>query len=91
MDGSECLPGVVANGLVAYEALQGLAWASLAMDGAMTNAPLGGKQVGKHPTDGGKMRTKRRVLTDGGGVPLASPSRGPSEHLQDGQRRSRAS
>jgi hypothetical protein len=36
-----------ANGLVAYEALQGLAWASLAMDGAMTNAPLGGETGGQ--------------------------------------------
>jgi putative transposase len=26
--------------------------------------------VGKHPTDRGKIGTKRRVLTDGGGVPL---------------------
>jgi putative transposase len=26
--------------------------------------------VGKHPTDRGKIGTKRRVLTDGGGVPI---------------------
>src|SRR5215468_5535452 len=30
------------QGLVESEALQGLAWAGLAMDGAMTQAPLGG-------------------------------------------------
>jgi putative transposase len=31
---------------------------------------LGGKKVGKNPTDRGKTGTKRRVLTDGGGVPI---------------------
>jgi len=39
------------------------------MDGAMTKAPLGGKKLGKNPTDRGKLGTKRSVLTDGG-VPL---------------------
>ena len=29
------------QGLVAYDALQGIAWEWLAMDGAMTKAPLG--------------------------------------------------
>jgi putative transposase len=31
---------------------------------------LGGKKVGKNPTDRGKVGTKRSVLTDGGGVPI---------------------
>jgi transposase len=31
------------NGLVEYEALQGIDWEWLAMDGAMTQAPLGGE------------------------------------------------
>jgi putative transposase len=31
---------------------------------------LGGKKVGKHPPDRGKLGTKRSVLTDGGGVPI---------------------
>jgi hypothetical protein len=57
------------GGLAAYDALQGIDWAWLAMDGAMTTAPLGGKQVGKPPTARGKLGTKRRLLTDGGGVP----------------------
>jgi hypothetical protein len=34
-----------AQGLVAYDALQGIDWAWLAMDGAMTKAPLGGERV----------------------------------------------
>jgi putative transposase len=59
-----------AQGLAVYEALQGIDWEWLAMDGAMTKAPLGGKKVGKHPTDRGKLGTKRSVLTDGGGVPI---------------------
>jgi transposase len=58
------------QGLAAYDALQGIDWAWLAMDGAMTKAPLGGKKVGKNPTDRGKIGTKRSVLTDGGGVPI---------------------
>ena len=58
------------QGLVEYDALQGIDWEGLAMDSAMTKAPLGGKKVGKNPTDRGKSGTKRSVLTDGGGVPL---------------------
>jgi putative transposase len=58
------------KGLVDYEALQGIDWEWLAMDGAMTKALLGGKKVGKNPTDRGTMGPKRSVLTDGRGVPL---------------------
>jgi hypothetical protein len=35
------------NGLAAYEALKGIDWEWLAMDGAMTKAPLGGKKGGQ--------------------------------------------
>jgi putative transposase len=31
---------------------------------------LGGKKVGKNPTDRGKQGTKRSLLTEGGGVPI---------------------
>ena len=58
------------QGLLEYEALQGIDWEWLAMAGAMTKAPLGGKKVGKNPTDRGKIGTKRSLLTDGGGVPI---------------------
>jgi transposase len=67
------------DGLATYEALQGIDWEWLAMDGAMTKAPLGGKKVGKNPTDRGKIGTKRSLLTDGGGVP-SSGSPSPSVH-----------
>ena len=43
------------------------------MDGAMTKAPRGGGKVGKNPTDRGKIGTKRRILTDGRGVPMVWP------------------
>ena len=35
------------NGLVAYDALKGIAWEWLALDGAMTKAPLGGETGGQ--------------------------------------------
>ena len=68
------------QGLVDYDALQGIDWAWLAMDGAMTKAPLGGKKVGKNPTDRGKIGTKRSVLTDGGGVPIGLAVDGANRH-----------
>src|SRR5215470_7913797 len=40
------------------------------MAGAMTKAPRGGKKGGKTPTARGKTGTKRRVRTEGQGVPL---------------------
>jgi putative transposase len=57
-------------GLVEYNGLCGIDWEWLAMDGAMTKAPLGGGKVGKNPTDRGKQGTKRSLLTEGGGVPI---------------------
>ena len=61
----------------AYDALQGIDWAWLSMDGAMTKAPLGGKKVGKNPTDRGKIGTKRSVLTEAEACQSAWRSRGP--------------
>ena len=37
------------EGLVDYEAMQGIDWEWLAMDGAMTKAPLGGEKGGQEP------------------------------------------
>ena len=37
------------KGLVEYDALQGIDWEWLAMDGAMTKAPLGGEKGGQKP------------------------------------------
>jgi transposase len=36
--------------------------------------------VGKHPTDRGKIGTKRRVLTDGGGVPVGLAGEGANRN-----------
>jgi transposase len=41
------------------------------MDGAMTEAPLGGEATGPNSTDRAKSGTKRSLLTDGAGIPLA--------------------
>ena len=37
------------RGLTAYDTLQGIDWEWLAMDGAMTKAPLGGEKGGQEP------------------------------------------
>jgi putative transposase len=39
-----------------------------------------GKTVGKTPTDRGKLGTKRRVLTDGQGIPLGVAVDGANRH-----------
>lgn len=54
-----------------YDGLQGIEWIWQALDGAMTKAPLGGELTGPNPTDRGKQGTKRSLLTDGQGIPLA--------------------
>jgi transposase len=63
------------QGLVDYDAFQGLAWEWLALDGAMTQAPLGGGQGGQEahgPRDNGHPaqrphRRQRRAPRLGGG------------------------
>jgi transposase len=58
------------QGLLAYDALAGIDWEWLAMDGAMGKAPLGGEKTGPNPTDRAKKGTKKSLLTDGRGAPL---------------------
>jgi transposase len=41
-------------GVERFDELQGLDWAWLSLDGAMTKAPLGGQDTGPNPTDRGK-------------------------------------
>jgi putative transposase len=69
-----------AAGLQEYDALKGLDWSWLAMDGAMTKAPLGGERTGKNPTDRGKLGTKRSVLTEAAGVPVGLAVEGANRH-----------
>ena len=71
-------------GLLEYDELEGIEWEWQAMDGAMTKAPLGrgasGEATGKNPTDRAKMGTKRSMLTDGAGIPLAVAVEGANRH-----------
>lgn len=59
------------QGLCAYDAKKGINWKWQSVDGCMTKAPLGGEAVGPNPTDRAKSGTKRSLLTDGDGIPLA--------------------
>ncbi|MCX7012414.1 MAG: IS5 family transposase [Candidatus Sumerlaeota bacterium] len=68
------------QGLDEYDALKGIQWEWQAADGAMTKAPFGGQAVGPNPTDRAKSGTKRELLTDGGGVPLAVAVEGANRH-----------
>ena len=67
-------------GLLALDAIDGIDWSWLAMDGAMTKAPLGGKKIGPNPTDRGKGGVKRSVLTEAHGIPLAVVIDGANRH-----------
>lgn len=42
------------QGLLAYDEQVGIDWDWLAVDGAMTKAPLGGEKTGPNPTDRAK-------------------------------------
>jgi putative transposase len=68
------------NGWFDYDAWCGIEGDWQAMDGAMTKAPLGGEKTGPHSTDRAKRGTKRRLLTDGGGVPLGVAGAGANRH-----------
>lgn len=69
-----------ARGLQEYDELKGLDWEWLAMDGAMTKAPLGGERTGRNPTDRGKLGTKRSLLTEANGLPVGLAVEGANRH-----------
>ncbi len=58
-------------GLYLYDDKIGINWEWQSMDGAMTKAPLGCENTGPNPTDRSKKGTKRHLLTEGNGIPLA--------------------
>jgi putative transposase len=66
--------------LQSYDELKGLEWEWQSVDGAMTKAPLGGEATGRNPTDRGKKGTKRSLLTEGKGIPIAIVSEGANRH-----------
>ena len=48
--------------------------------GRWSKRPWGEKATGRNPTDRGKSGTKRSVLTDGNGIPLAIVIEGANRH-----------
>ena len=64
-----------------YDKQVGMAWKWQALDGVITQAPLGGEATGPSPVDRGKQGTKRSVLTDPRGAPLAVE--GTAAHTHD--------
>ncbi|GHO47462.1 hypothetical protein KSX_56250 [Ktedonospora formicarum] len=68
------------DGLATYDELVGIQWEWQAMDAAMNKSPFGGTATGPNPTDRGKLGTKRSVLTDGAGIPLALVIDGANRH-----------
>lgn len=58
-------------GLSEYDEVKGIDWQWQAADGATTKAPLGGQATGANPTDRAKRGSKRSLLVEAKGVPLA--------------------
>ena len=54
-----------------YDQTFGIAWNWQLLDSAIIPAPLGGTKTGKNPTDRAKLGSKRHLLVDRRGVPLA--------------------
>jgi putative transposase len=67
-------------GLSEYDDLVGIQWEWQAADGVLTKAPFAGAATGANPTDRGKQGTKRSLLTDGAGIPLALVVDGANRH-----------
>jgi putative transposase len=67
-------------GLTEYDEVTGIDWQWQALDGVMTKAPFGGAASGPNPTDRGTRGTKRSLLVDGAGVPLAVVVDGANRH-----------
>jgi transposase len=67
-------------GVARFDELRGIEWDWLALDGALTKAPLGGEKTGRNPTDRGKSGVKRSLLTEGHGVPIGLVVEGANRH-----------
>ncbi len=63
-----------------YDRCRGIDWEWQAADAKLLAAPLGGEATGPNPTDLGKSGTKRHLLVDGRGVPLAFHLSGANRH-----------
>jgi putative transposase len=75
-----------AAGLQEFDELVGIDWEWQSLDGVMTKAPFGraataaAEGIGHNPTDRGKHGTKRSMLSDGHGLPLAVVVAGANVH-----------
>lgn len=67
-------------GLQIYDELQGIGWDWQSLDGSMCKAPFAQAAVGPAPTDRGKQGTKRSILCDRRGLPLALVIDGANRH-----------
>ena len=66
------------RGLLAYDERKGIEWEWLAMDGAMTKAPLGGRHTGANPTDRAKRGRSGRSSPKAKASRSGSPTRAPT-------------
>ena len=69
--------------LAAYDQMIGLDLADLSVEGSITKLPCGGELSGRSPVDRGKQGTKRSVVTDGRGIPLALVAAGTPDLLDE--------
>jgi putative transposase len=67
-------------GVEQVDELQGLEWDGRSRDGAMPKAPRGGKTTGPHPRDRATGGVKRRLVTEGHGVPIGLAAAGANRH-----------
>lgn len=63
-----------------YDRIHGIDWEWQSADTKMLPAPLGGSETGPNPTDRAKCGTKRHLLVDGRGAPLAVHLSGAHRH-----------
>lgn len=66
--------------LLEYDDKKRIRWKWMAMDGAMSKAPLGGEKTGSNPTDRAKRGAKRSLLTDEKGMPVGLAIEGANRH-----------
>lgn len=63
-----------------YDRQHGIQWHWQSIDSASIKSPLGGDHSGPNPTDRGKLGTKRHILSDGRGVPIAAEVSAANAH-----------
>lgn len=69
-----------ALGLQTYDDMEGIGWEWQSIDGSLVKAPLALEAVGNNPTDRGKKGTKRSLLVEQHGLPIAIQIDGANRH-----------